>query len=300
MNLQVTIYNSAGEIVKHLYNGDSQFFTGFSMSGNAIEAGASSLTLLFGAAIQGGANQLVWLGTNDANQYVSGGIYTVQVKLTNSFGQVSSWTQSVSVMPPPATQNFSIFNSAGELVYSVNLSQYGNPPFNGLGIGGNGKNAFAPGNGNFIQFVTSDSNGNPVNIPPWYGFSSSGQLVASGSYVAELVTLSGAASSSVSKGFIVIEGPQASFGVSEGPNPIGPGQHQAVFEIFGMQTGQYAAVKVFGLDGELVGRVSGNVGSSLISIGCDHWAAGIYVAEVDLYSGNAVASRKICMIAVDR
>lgn len=299
MNLQVTIYNSAGEIVKHLYNGNSQFFTGFSMSANAIEAGTSSLTLLFGADIQGGSNNLVWLGTNDQNQYVSGGIYTVQVKLTNSFGQVSSWTQSVSVMPPPATQTLSIFNSAGELVYSFNLSQFANPPLNGLGIGGNGKDAFAPGNGNSIQFVMSDSSGNPDSVS-WDGRSSAGQLVASGSYVAELVTLSGAASSSVSKGFIVIEGPQASFGVSEGPNPIGPGQHRAVFEIFGMQAGEYAAVKVFGLDGELVGRTSGDVGENLFSIGCDHWAAGIYVAEVDLFSGTSIASRKICMIAVDR
>lgn len=297
----VTIYNSAGEVVKHLFSGPSQALSSnFTISNSAILQGGPGVSLEFGAVIQGGGNSLIWLGTNDGGQFVSAGSYTIQVQTTDPFGAVQSWTRSITVLPQSSSQSLVIYNSAGELVATLNPSEFTSKSVTNIGFGSSSKSAFVLGSGGGVQFQMQDSSGNQV-LGTWNGKSNSGQMVAPGSYILQLVNNNEGNLVVQSKGFVVLgDISQSSFSILAGPNPVGPMDKELVFNIVGVQSGQTASIQLYNLAGELVSQAAGVSGGSRIVMKLGNWSSGIYVAVAELSSGLEVLSRKSVKVAIAR
>lgn len=302
MSLEVTIFNSAGEIVRHLYNGASQNFAGgFQLSENVLtEGGTTDAVLTMGGLTQNGSNQVNWNGTNDGGQMVSGGIYTIQMLLKDPFGKTQSWTKNLSVLSEAPPQSICIYNSAGELVATLPTSAVTKNIISSFGFGGNGKTAFVVGAGSGIPLMLEDVNGKP-HADSWNGKSNSGQYVASGSYLAQLTEESGGETILMTKGFEVLGVPSGNFSVIEGPNPVTHGDPQMVFALSGVATGDTVVLRLYDLDGELVAWASAPAGSSRLVMPVNlRWGDGIYLAVLNEQNGDAVISRQVSRIALAR
>lgn len=295
--------------MKHLYSGASQVLNGFQLSSNGLLEGSSGVQLNFPGQIQGGGSSVTWTGTNDGNQFVSGGIYTISVQTVDSFGNVRSWTQAVSVIPETTSEVLNIFNSAGELVDSINPQPYlpastsstSQVSLNSIGFPSGDKASFSVGGNtsNGVQFVVQTSNGGEATIP-WNGRSSSGQIVAAGSYIVELVDTAQNGQIVMSKSFQLIAAPTGNFSVTEGPNPVQPSTKFIVFNINGMEVGDYPVVRLYNIAGELVGQASGQENAAQVVLNIGNWSSGIYIAVLEAHLGQSVSSRQVLNIALIR
>lgn len=301
MQLVVTIFNSAGEVVRHFFTGTSQnLLTGFAISSSSLAQGGGGVTLSFGGEIQGGGNSLVWLGTNDNGQPVSGGTYTIMVQTTDPYGSVQSWTKSVTVIPQALSQSLDIYNSAGELVATLNPSSFSSLPIVNIGFGNSSRSAFVLGSGSGVKFMMQNSSGGQVTTT-WDGKSNSGQVVSPGSYIVQLVDNDNGRIVVQSKSFVVLgDLSSSSFRLIMGPNPVGPTDHELVFSFSGIQAGQTAHVKLYNVAGELIGQAAGSVGGNRVVVRVGNWSSGLYVVVAESHDGPMVVSRQLQNFAVQR
>lgn len=301
MQLSINIYNSAGEVVKHLFSGTSQNLPGgFSMNSTTLSPGGTGVSISFGGEISGGATSLVWLGNNDNGQPVSPGSYTIQVTQTDPFGAVQSWTKAITVMPAAVTQSLDIYNSAGELVDQINTSSISTLPLSDVALNNPSNSAFVVGTGAGVKFVLHNTSGAQV-LETWNGKSSTGQTVAPGTYIVQLVDNGPSRTVLISKSFTVLDGAGApSFDVIAGPNPVGPSDKELVFSLNGIQSVEFASVELYNVAGELIASGSGSLGSNRVVMKVGNWSSGIYVAIINANQGMVVISRKIYKIAVNR
>jgi hypothetical protein len=302
MQLSVAIYNSAGELVKQLYNGKSQGASSQSLSlnSNAFMALSGTVSLSVGGMLPTGGNSLSWNGSNDQGQGVSGGMYYFKVQIIDPFGGIQTWSQSIAVMPPPPSQYLNIYNSAGELVAHLGVASPSGKPLNSLAINNPDNKAFALGAGGGVNFSLADTSGQLVPVH-WNGKTDSGGNVGQGSYTAQLVDEGSGGTVVMTKGFVLLADPhQGQFSVIEGPNPVSAADHQMIFQLSGLGSSSVTSVLLYNLAGELVAQGSAAPGSSQIVVTCGSWSSGIYVADVRVMDGQAVLSRKILKIAMQR
>lgn len=299
--IAVTIYNEAGEVVRHLFTGVSQLSpSGFNTSVAAFVGNQGSVSVGLNGKIQGESGSLVWTGTNDNGQGVSGGIYYITVQSTDPFGAVQSWTKAVTVLPPPAQQTLDIYNSAGELVIQLNTAQISSLALTNVGFSNAAKSAAVLGPGLGVDFLLQDTSGRQISYV-WNGENGQGSTVAPGSYIIQLVNSNGGRQVVTTKGFEILAAPLASsFNVTVGPNPIGIGDRQLVFGLRGLGFGQGVTVKLYSLDGELITQGLEAVGSQQVVIKVGNWSGGIYMAVIELRQGEMVLERKFVKVAVSR
>jgi hypothetical protein len=96
----VTIYNSAGELVRHFSTGLS-ILNGLTLSSNSLVVGHSGVTITTGAV---GSPTVVWDGLNDAGQPVAAGLYDIKVTKTlpgAADTQYSAWVQVLKAAGSP-------------------------------------------------------------------------------------------------------------------------------------------------------------------------------------------------------
>jgi hypothetical protein len=299
----VNIYNSAGEVVRTLYNGPSQSQAGgFTISGDLLMSGSSSVTLSFPGVLSNGQNSLIWSGLNDGLQPVSGGIYLIKVQQKDSFGDITSWTQAVNVLPPPASEALKIFNSAGELVDSIDLSSYGQVNDFALQSSNSNQNSYvisSDGSQGGVTFLLKQQTSNTPMT--WNGLNGQGQEVASGTYMAELVTTApGGASVVDSKSFTLLDTEGSTPKIIEGPNPVGPKDTVIVLNYGALTSGEFGSLKLYDLAGQLVATASAPSGSQSLSMAIGHWAPGIYIGVFEVRMGGGVVSRQFLHIAMER
>jgi flagellar hook assembly protein FlgD len=308
--VEITVYNSAGEAVDHLFDGASQNLPGgFTLNSNLVAPGGAGVTIQLGGLLQGGKNSLTWLGLNDGGQYVTGGIYSIQIKQVDPFGTINTWSQQVSVLPPDQQQSIAIYNSAGELVTRLDDSSVlSTPTAQVTGIGfANGQSTFVLPNASSgaggVILALKEANGTVVSLP-WNGRNSQGQEVASGSYTVQLVN-QGMASSVIldSKVFTVLDAPGSGTPkVFTGPNPLGPADKVLTFA-YTLPSGEAASVKLYDAAGELVAGGVSAVSSGApgkLSLKVGNWAAGIYLAVFEVWDSGSLKSRHLIKVAMSR
>jgi hypothetical protein len=301
MTMVVGIYNSAGEQVKQLFSGPSQDSPqGFALDASSIVAMGGGVNLSFGGALSGLGNTLTWVGDNNSGQAVGGGTYYVKAEMTDAFGATQAWSQAVNVLPQAAAQSLKIYNSAGELVATLDATSFSGQTLTRLGFSKGDSAAYALGSGGGVDFVLQDSGGNQVSTH-WDGKSSSGATVKPGSYTVQLIDNNDGKVILVSKGFVLLADPAASsFSVVAGPNPVGPATKQVVFAMKGLKSGEHAVLRLYNLGGELISQGSDSAGSGKIVLNIGNWSSGVYVAVVECRDGGAVVSRKLIRMAVQR
>jgi hypothetical protein len=288
----VKVYNSAGELVGTLYGALPlyQMPTGLAPVVGAFapdQAGAGVLKLV-------GPNlPLVWSGTSDNGQLVASGTYSVVVQVKDSFGGVSTWTQSLTVLRTDSSTSVEIYNSAGELVWSQRLQ----PTAPGL-VSLSSRELVPDSSGPGIK-ITYGSGATDSVI--WNGTGSNGQAVASGTYLVKVTQRGSSGQSSSSYDVTVIQANSQPFDwVAAAPNPVPPGTGSVLVSLQGMAPGVTAWGEVYNLAGEHVGSLS------LYSAGNLRWdlspsiAPGVYLIEVSASDSQGRFKRSLVKVALVR
>ncbi len=102
--VNVDIYNEAGEIVRHLFaymdDPNNSLITGFNLSASAIIPGSSSPGTPGQVQITSDLGTLLatWDGKSDSGTVVTNGIYFVEMSTTNGAGGQSTITKTVTVL----------------------------------------------------------------------------------------------------------------------------------------------------------------------------------------------------------
>jgi len=194
--MNIEVLNSAGEKVKLII--DTRITDGF--KGASLFVGGQpsdifcpedkSLTIRLPGVnwpgnLSGAYSDFIWDGTTDGGQNVPPGTYYIKIEEVDSFGHTDTLTLQIQVIRTLKQITISIYNSAGELVRSLEGTDL--PP-------GNVKlemhNVVETGGNNTVIIPIIYGDGDHVI---WDGKSSSGAAVSSGVYEvrAEIVNANG-------------------------------------------------------------------------------------------------------------
>ena len=182
----------------------------------------------------------------------------------------------------------------------MNTSTFSTKTITNIGFASSGKPAFALGAGGGVTFEMNDSTGAPV-FKTWNGTSNTGASVAPGTYMVQLVDNNNGSVVLQSKEFEVLgDLSQPAFDAIAGPNPLGPTDKILAVNVSGIQSNEFASVKLYNLAGELISQGLGAVGGGQVILNVGDWSSGIYMVVVERMQGAGVVSRKLLPIAVER
>jgi hypothetical protein len=313
--VSITIYNSAGELVKNVFNGPAQYQPGgIGLSTSLVQGGGSgsddNVFISFPGYLMEPNGQEVsgvsWLANNNNGQLVASGIYTIEVQITNNFGQVTTLLKTVQVIDVVPENSLTIYNSAGEVVANIPLTVSLSIGVVSVSLTATSYDPdYSPSTGQATKamdfFVTSSSGPNPLPLQ-WWGTNDQGAPVASGTYTAQLVYYApGGTKTIVDKPFTVISSRTMGFtGLFAVPNPA---QHGDPLEImYNPISLNYSVVgMLYNLDGQLVEQ-SSDPGPSPLVFRTDDLASGVYIAVVEMTTAgsSSVVSRGVVKVAIIR
>jgi hypothetical protein len=293
--LLVTLYNSAGERVKTLFNGSVQYIsTSMDLSAPLVLSGAAPVSLNLAGAAWQGVGGMAWDGDNDSGQFVSSGAYYFKIEFTDPVGGVTALIRPVQVLNGLGQHRLEVYNSAGELVATQALSG------TALATGSMTLDSEAMVAGQRLD-VTLKQGANEVPWA-WDGRNNQGVLVDSGSYTLQLVqTWPDGRREVQSKGFVVLKAPLTVLPCGEFkavPNPVRAGQPVTV--LYDPAPGLWLRARLYNAAGELVGSLSQDAGQGSAPLGDSRLASGVYVAEFEVREGVALIRRDLKKIAVVR
>ena len=308
----VSIYNSAGERVRTVFEGSlTDKPTGLTV-GNLPANGNGALPLQF--FLTGGAGALggmVWNTDNDNGQNVDGGTYYVKIDTEDSTGQIVSFSQGVSVLSPSGGNSLAIFSPSGELVREIPLSGLPSALVDfsvDAGRGISATNGDPSGSTPALSFTLKDATG--AEHPwVWDGLNSLGQPVQSGTYIVRLVHSElGTATTVKTEAVTLLATPgglpeRSAASAIIAPQPYSSAAAQAG-QGLSLQyvpiPGVAGRVYLYNLAGELVAQgLDGNsVGS--ISLPGDKLAGGIYLVDFELQNGSALLARRAMKMVIAR
>jgi hypothetical protein len=310
-HVRIMAYNSAGELVKLLFDGAAQFQPGqLQFDKDLIPGGAGSLAIDFpGYLWDSNLNQQVsgvaWAADNDNGQVVNGGIYTIKAEIVDQFGQVTTLQRSIQVISVVPQNSLDIFNSAGELVASLPLPALGTGRFQSLAMD---ESNYAPQYdsvsgavvGGSLTLKLKDEQGADYSVS-WDGRNSLGVPVASGNYIAELVYFApggGGRRVVESKSIVVLQGSaSADFaGAYAYPNPAQRGGDLKISYPVSARYG--ASAKLYNLAGELISQAEDHAKSGIFTFSSADLASGVYAVELDKLSGGTLVARTILKVAI--
>lgn len=251
--------------------------------------------------VTAGGQSFVWNGSNSGLQTVQSGTYYVTLTSSNSFGQTTTMSKSVTVLTTGNTYTLDIFNSAGEVVDQISSASYGGAAPSQLSPDKTSIAAGSSGSGGVINFNL----GNGTTLP-WSGVNGQGQLVQSGSYVAQLVvTQPGGAKETYSSSITVLDSSQDLLGDALlGPNPLN--MENGGSGLLVVKTSCPAGTQLIGhlydLAGELVGVSANSVQSSslVMDMGQRHTASGIYLLVVTAQAPWGSVQRRTFKVIIFR
>jgi hypothetical protein len=235
------------------------------------------------------------------------------MQVVDPFGNVSTYSQSVNVLGNTGVESLAIYNSAGELVHTVQLQ---NVPATLNGF------SFAGGVGTLVGGL-DPSTGKPrgqwtINLSSgqgaagsvtWNGMSDSGYPVSSGIYTVKLVnTEAGKGVTVMVKSVTVLNAPgspaqSSAASAIVAPNPLmgsaAAGSNTSLTLTYTPSLEGSGVAHCYNLAGELVAEAA-DMGSGRLSIPVGHMAGGIYLVDFEIRAGAAVLGRKIIKVVVLR
>ncbi|HTB22001.1 MAG TPA: T9SS type A sorting domain-containing protein [bacterium] len=302
----VNIYNSAGELVRSLYNGTSEYSADQAQVLETVSPTGAVQVDIAGLDGNAGSN-LEWNANNNSGQSVQSGVYTVVITSKNSFGQIQTQTKAVSVLAVGGQATLNIYNSAGELVANLSgaLANDTSAPISmslELPSGQNGMVASTNPNskqGLVIKLTFAD--GNTLDVP-WTGLNSQGQPLQPGNYLATLSMAEPGASKVVqTQPFVLLNAPDfGAAGMAQSavaaPNPVQGGSFTVQYQPDGVDS---AVATLYDLAGQLV-CVGMSSGPNTLSFS-GKWSAGVYLLDFEVRDGGSgILARKVIKVAVVR
>jgi len=302
VDVDVGVYNSAGELVDILYQGGAENIpSGESIGSNPVLAGVQGVQLNLNTELENGADSLTWMGTNSNGQLVASGAYYIELTYKNTFGQTTSFAEPVQVLSTGnGGDSVSIYNSAGELVWTAPL------PVTGTVVTGS-----VTLSSDVVLMAMDSKTGQiltPLSItvgtnPPvaWGGLNLQGRPVGAGSYTVEVMSVQpGGAPLIVNKTIEVV--------ASGSGRPVtavlivpDPWRGQGPLEVvYTPSVGDYGAGTIYNLAGQEVATASDGGDSGTLTFNPKGLSSGIYLLEFKQMSGTTLLTRGISKFAVVR
>ena len=291
--LRLLIYNSAGELVRTLYEGQAQFQAGSLLLSASTLAAPGMLDVFFPGALSDGnggsrRGDLQWDLRNDASQSVRGGVYTLKAEVRDPFGSISTLTAQVQVLPPPQMASLVIYNSAGEavrhlMVPSGAFTDLDQPDLQ------SGRVGFRVKGGGSLQAWLD-----------WDGNTDVGQPLSSGVY---MVVFNSASSTGApikvtwQVNYIAPPRPDGLGLISLAPNPVRGNTAQVDFSAPPLGS---VVVHVFNLAGERVLTAAASAGQGRIMLEVGNLAGGIYLIDLEVLNGPAHLGHRFVRMALAR
>lgn len=308
--LTISAYNSAGEVVKVIFSGSAQQLPLSLGGGNGqtVATGGPGLSILIpGFQTQNGVQTsggVVWNLSNNSSQTIASGVYMIVAQFTDPFGKVTTLNESVNVINTQSENTLTIYNSAGEVVQQRQLN-YPNGIVN-IGIAPS-QMVYAPvfdSNGNnAVPLKITGVDGQGVSHPIfWNGENDSGQPVAGGSYMIQMVNVSaGGVKTVVTKTITVIQTATniSLSGSVIGPNPILNGGQFVVIS-YPPSLNYTGVAEVYDMAGELVAKGMDPGSTGRIKIDVAKLSGGIYLVQVAKTQAGVVAAHLTIKMAVAR
>ena len=271
------VYNSAGELVKQLYDGRTNVLPqGLNPDKGAFVGGWDQVRLPLPGVLAGGATALLWDGSNDAGQWVGAGTYYVKLEAADSFGAVTSLNAPVTVLPAPSEAWLRLSNDAGELIWQSRVPG-GARGFSlsdaTVALAGEGQGASGPA----LRIQVGLGNGGALSVD-WDGRNSGGRLVSAGVYNLSLSSAQPGASTVVQSAKVsVLRGSDADL---LGAAILGPNPALRVDEAqlrYAPRPGLPARVELYNLAGERVEQAEDPAQSGTLRLKLGRLASGTYV-----------------------
>jgi flagellar hook assembly protein FlgD len=299
--LLVSIYNSAGELVKTVFEGVAQEIPRqVQLSTPALAIGQGSATLaLPGLAFSG--NAPTWDGSNNNGQYVSGGVYYWKVESRDSYGHVTTLIQAMTVVDALPSNSLEIFNSAGEVVASIPVGTYPGGITDFFLEDSRFAEVFDPATGapaKHLKVTLKDSTG-AAHDYYWDGLNNQGRPLDSGNYTVRLVSQGQGQNVVASQSLVVIRGisPNPLDKAFLAPNPALAGTPQVMFYFTPMSAGRMR-LRLYNLAGEAVAGAEADAGSGIVKIETAALATGVYMAAAESWDQGFLKARKVFKFAV--
>jgi hypothetical protein len=294
VRVSVTLYNSAGERVRLLFEGGAQAVpSGVALSAATLFSGGSGVTLSLNTMLSNGGSTLLWAGENDGGQFVASGAYYFKVEFSDSFGSVTAYVLHVQVLNGMGKQELAIYNSAGERVWWTTAVSAG--AGGGLRLD---RDVVVPDGG-----VPSPLSGLKIFlggmlVAVWDGRDRWGVPVASGSYLVQFVSIQPNGSRTVESKEITVLNADGGPDLDPvlGPNPWqGRGPLVLSYAPF---PGAVARCELYNLAGERVLGGADLSASGRITLQTDALAGGIYWLEFRQTRGASLLGRRVKKLAV--
>jgi hypothetical protein len=302
VEIDLVVYNSAGEQVRAVVlnepvgtippNGLGEVSESFDPDAGQIET----------FVIQGIPGMYQgWDGRNDQGQLVDSGFYFAEMTVKGpNFGQSTTFSRTVSVTRSNFQASVDIYNSAGELVWHVQVPQQSALTAKLLS-----SNSFAPEPGSVLTINFSTGAGGSVT---WDGTNLQGIKVQSGTY---LVKVTGR--DDYGKVKVVVDSVQVLDLPGQGlakavavPNPLPASQSRVTVWLAGLDVAANpgrAKADVYNLKGEAVKFNLSNDGhpATLVwDVPQGEMASGIYLMRINLVGNDGTPSSKTLKLVLIR
>lgn len=271
----LTLFNQAGEAVKVLAL--NQPVTG-AVQGLSVQNPTFAPQVGQQAVIIVDGKTYLWNGANSNGQQVQTGVYYVMASIKDSNGNVTAYTQPLTVIAVPNQYSLKIFNSAGEVVQTLTVAAYGATQPTTLSADKSSA-AIGPNGGGFTFSL-----GAGLPTVAWDGKDAEGNLVSSGTYTVQLVSQTAGNSVQVAttEVAVIATGGSVVDGAFAVPNPVGASSNG--FDVFcpGAAAGSVIVGRMYDLAGELVLETNNSSMTTMIrfSFGSRPIAGGVYLIEL--------------------
>jgi flagellar hook assembly protein FlgD len=302
INVQVSVYNSAGELVKTLLiQSFAQVLQTFQLSSLTLTGQTNSI----GVSLMGNL-ATSWDGTSQNGTPVTNGQYFIKVQSTDSMGVVTSVTQTVTVNRSLSMVSVAVYNEAGEVVKHLyqalvpvgdNTIQSVSLSSSVISPGGPSASPGAPAQTNIL--VAMSSGGMTI---VWDGTGDAGNVVTNGQYFVEAhwVNESGGDQTITQKVSVLNSGRGMVQGqVFAQPNLLAGGQTTTLLKVNSASSLTLTA-RFYTVSGELVGTAQGLEGTNQVAWNAMGVASGFYLAVVELQDSEGMVARQIIHLVVRR
>jgi flagellar hook assembly protein FlgD len=307
--IRVSIYNSAGEVVKSI---DIQRFS--EAVNNIVLSPSNTITTLNGPGntidiMFNGYVIGTWDGTDNSGNPVTNGSYQIKIDSASNTGIVTSVTQRAIVARTLTSVSGIIYNSAGEAVrnlYNLVDDAKGltmeNLILNTSTIKPNASGAVSVNGGTPTQVdIAIQTSGTPVTLV-WDGTNNNGACVSPGVYSLNINWNDGAGhTQNISREITVLPGTAATGLAVAKPNVLNSTNGMiATFDATNVSNAYSIQVQIYTMAGEKVRSLSSFSGFPQVGWIATGMASGIYIATVNVQnaSGGTISVQRLKVLVL--
>jgi hypothetical protein len=310
IGIHIVIYNSGGEVVRHLFQGFSPLALNHpALSVPAFVLGRGKVEVKVGDG-NSSAVLTTWDGTGDLGQPVAAGEYYVKIESNDNYSRTTSVILSVGVFPKQTQNWLRVFTSSGEMVADLSFMLKLAPDVNLEEMSLESTTfaeAYDPATGNALAplYIHLRDNKGGTQTVPWNGYNQAGRPVDTGWYYLQACSNKDTGQVLINRQVEVIKAKGEDLGaeVYAAPNPAGMaalGSVQTQVSVYYKPVALWgvARVKLYDLSGQVVGGGQDGQGTGRVDVEISSLASGVYLADFEYQDSAGQVRRKVLKLAI--